>query len=44
LLTTLERYKNVFTGKIDEFADRLHNAGYAEDPEYAKKVKQVYNS
>ena len=44
MLTTLPRYKDIFTGNSNEFADRLYKAGYAEDPEYAKKVKQVYNS
>ena len=44
MLMTLPRYKDVFTGNSNEFADRLYHAGYAEDPEYAKKVKQVYNS
>lgn len=43
-LYNLERYKDVFVGNVSEFADRLYKAGYAEDPEYAKKIKSVYNS
>ena len=44
LLTKLSRYKDVFTGDIAGFADRLYRAGYGEDPEYANKVKRIYNS
>lgn len=44
LYTNSNRYKNIFVGDVSGFADRLYQAGYAEDPEYAKKVKSVYNS
>jgi flagellum-specific peptidoglycan hydrolase FlgJ len=39
-----KRYKDLFIGDVSGFADRLYSAGYAEDPRYANKVKQVYNS
>lgn len=44
LLTTAKRYKNIFVGDVDGFADRLSEAGYAEDPNYSNKIKNVYNS
>lgn len=44
LYNSLDRYKNLFIGDIDGFADRLYEAGYAEDPQYAQKLKTIYNS
>lgn len=44
LLMGAKRYKDLFIGDVSGFADRLYSAGYAEDPRYANKVKQVYNS
>ncbi len=44
LLTRTSRYKDLFIGDVSSFADRLYKAGYAEDPRYANKIKQVYNS
>lgn len=43
-LTGLKRYKDVFVGDPSLVIDRMFTAGYAVDPEYANKVKRVYNN
>lgn len=43
-LTGLKRYKDVFIGDPSLVIDRMFAAGYAVDPEYANKIKRVYNN
>jgi peptidoglycan hydrolase FlgJ len=45
-LTQNPRYKNALqhTATPDKFLDSLQQAGYATDPNYANKIKQVLNS
>lgn len=38
------RRYNAFSGSLDEFADRVARGGYATDPKYAKKLKDVIQS
>jgi type VI secretion system secreted protein VgrG len=42
-LTSNKRYKDAFSYKNnpEKFADKLQSAGYATDPQYAKKLKLI---
>lgn len=39
-----KRYKDIFKGNVNGFADRMQASGYAEDPRYAKLLKDVLAS
>jgi len=45
-LQTQPRYQNALkqTHDPEQFIDGLHKAGYATDPDYADKIKQIMNS
>jgi flagellar protein FlgJ len=45
-LQTQPRYQNALkqTHDPDQFIEGLHKAGYATDPDYADKIKQIMNS
>lgn len=39
-----KRYRNIFIGDINGFADRMQASGYAESKTYGKALKDVFNT